>query len=1427
MWGRGSELGQRAGRLGMMLLAGRGAGIARKDRTCRLPFKISREIRWVLTLSLALGLLLGGPGLRTVTAAQPLQQQRADAQQAFAEAKRLEAQGTQESLRGAIRKYEEALRLWQTSGDARAEGITLNNIGLIYNSLGERAKAVGYFNQALLRLREVKDRREEANTLYNLGGVHVSSREPSKAVSYYDRARQIFHAAGDRSGEAAALCGLGAAHLSAHQAEKSLDYFNQALPLWQATGEHRDEAITFANLGTAYALLHNQEEALRSYGQALRLWREINDRRREALTVYYIGRVYSLSGNHEGALDHYQQALMLWQALGDRAWETAILKFIAGAYEAMGEEQQAIDYYHQAFQLSLAAKNTAGKAGTMPAPDQPTQPTLPFGKKLEELNLFEQALQQAKAGKDQRAELQALSRIGWLYHSLGQQKEALDYSSQALAVAQAVKDQHQQVVVLNHLGLICLHSGEKTNALDYLTQALDLVKRLGDRVEQFNILLNIGLAYDYLDNQMEAVKYYKQALPLAQAARNSRLEVRALTYIGRAYNQRGDTEKALECYKRAASLQQDLGDRQGEAGTLFTISEIYSLAGEPRKADDYQERALKVTRSLKVPALEIGALTKIAEFWHTLGDDQKALDYYNQALQLSQIHRIRGREAHSLMGVGLMYYGLGEYQKALDYQYRALALERETGRSERSVFSYLGLIYTALGEYQKALYYLNQAGRWDYNLLRIGKAYHEMGEYSKALDYYQQALSLASPERGPRLKGYIHSFIGRAYAALGEKGKALEYLNQALTYSRLAGDHDAETATLCDLAQIYDDLGDRRKALDYYQQALTIARTWDKHSWKANSLYGIARVQRHSGNLTEARASIEEALRINESLRTTVIIPELRTSFLAAMQSCYAFYTDLLMEFHRQHPSEGWAAAAFQASERGRARTLLEALTEARADIRQGIAPSLLDRERSLQERLNAKARSQMALLSGKDTEEQVASIRKEIEALTIELQQVQAQIRQTSPRYAALTQPQPLTPTEIQQHVLDADTLLLEYALGEERSYLWSVTPTAITSYDLPNRAEVEAAAQRVYEMLSAPSQNVKGETTEQRDLRLGRAKGQYLAAASSLSQMLLGPVASQLGKKRVVIIADGVLHYIPFGALPDPNRRTEGNESWQPLIVEHEVVNLPSASTLAVLRREVAGRKPAAKTVAVLADPVFAKDDERIKPRARQAEQQTAQPTPEPGSERILKQLAQTAASTPGELRIPRLPFTRQEAEQILALAPVGTGMKALDFAASRATVMSDRLSQYRYVHFATHGLADSERPELSTILLSLFDEQGVPQDGFLRAHEIYNLNLPAELVVLSACETGLGKQVKGEGLVSLTRGFMYAGASRVVVSLWSVSDKATAELMTKFYRKVLVEGERPAAALRAAQIEMWREPQWQAPYYWAAFTLQGEWR
>jgi CHAT domain-containing protein len=283
-------------------------------------------------------------------------------------------------------------------------------------------------------------------------------------------------------------------------------------------------------------------------------------------------------------------------------------------------------------------------------------------------------------------------------------------------------------------------------------------------------------------------------------------------------------------------------------------------------------------------------------------------------------------------------------------------------------------------------------------------------------------------------------------------------------------------------------------------------------------------------------------------------------------------------------------------------------------------------------------------------------------------------------------------------------------------------------------------------------------------------------------------------------------------------------------PLIVEHEVVSLPSASMLAALRRETAGRPRPAKAVAVLADPVFEADDPRLRARLR-GSGLPGLPSSRSGPSGTLQSgatgnLPASGSSRGAPFRVSRLAATRLEGDAIFAAAGEGMALKRTDFEASRATAMSPDLAQYRVVHFATHAVFDNDNPGLSGIMLSMFDERGRMQDGFLRLHDIYGLDLPAELVVLSACNTALGRQVSGEGLVGIVRGFMYAGAKRVVASLWKVDDEATGEMMRRFYTGMIEDKLSPAAALREAQLAMWRQPRWRAPFYWAAFGLQGEW-
>jgi CHAT domain-containing protein/tetratricopeptide (TPR) repeat protein len=912
----------------------------------------------------------------------------------------------------------------------------------------------------------------------------------------------------------------------------------------------------------------------------------------------------------------------------------------------------------------------------------------------------------------------------------------------------------------------------------------------------------------------EAIEKYREALPFFQSSGDRYRQALILNTIGGVHAQSSEFRKALEYFGQALPLWRAVRDQIREASTLNNMGGAHDVLGDLQKALEYYGQARSLFREKGNQHLEANTLNNIGKVYQDLADWQKALDSYNQALPTFRAVGDQRREAIVLHNIGVAYYGLGEQEKALEFYRQALPLQRATG---------------------------DKAGEAD-TLSSIGLSQVASGEMQRALEHYNQALLLRRAISDRVGEAFTLDYIGLAQAALGEREKALEYHQQALQVRRAAGDRRGEASALRNLGHVHTLLGQPQKALEHLGQALALFQAIGDDNGTARTRQNLARAERARGNLAEARQHIEAALSLFEQVRANAGGEQLRASYLASRQDAYQFYIALLMQMHRLEPARGHDAVALQTSERARARSLMEMLTEARADIRQGADAALLERERHLLQQLNAKAERLLPLRGRQSAQEQAAALNQEISQLEIEYQQVQAAIRQRSPHYAAITQPEPLSLKQIQEQLFDSETLLLEYSLGEEHSYLWAVTKDALASYELPKQEEINQSARQVYELLTARSRVVKGETPPQKRARLAQAEAQLQEAARGLSQMLLGPVAAELGSKRLVVVADGALQYIPFAMLPAPKdeggrmkdeKKHPSSLSPHPLIVDHEIISLPSASTLAIQRRELAGRQPAPKGVAVLADPVFQITDARLKKAASQkAEAGTesnkfvAAKETEAAATRIIEHLAEEGQAK-DRLAIPRLPFTRQEAEQILAVAPGSAHLKAMDFQANRATALSPELSQYRYLHFATHGYLDSERPGFSALVLSLVDEQGRPQAGFLRANEVYNLKLPAELVVLSACQTGLGKEVKGEGLVGITRGFMFAGAARVAVSLWSVNDRATAELMAKFYQKMLKEGARPAAALRAAQVEMWKQKQWQSPYYWAAFVLQGEWQ
>lgn len=877
-----------------------------------------------------------------------------------------------------------------------------------------------------------------------------------------------------------------------------------------------------------------------------------------------------------------------------------------------------------------------------------------------------------------------------------------------------------------------------------------------------------------------AIEKCQEALPFFQSSGEPYRAALILNVTGLLYAESSEYRKAVEFFKQSLPLFRSLNDRYGETDTLNFLGGMYDILGEPQIALSNYEQALSLAREAKNQNLESFLLNNIGKINNDLDNWQKAIEYYQQTLALARANGNKRLEAVTLHNIGISYSGsgLGEMEKALDYLQQSLVLRRSLN---------------------------DKTGEAD-TLTNIGSTYAQMNEPQKAISFYEQALPLRLAAGDRRGEGVTLDYMGIAYAALGKLDQALNYHQKALERYRASESRRNEGAALGNIGHVYGLLGDQQKAFDFHQDALAVFRALGDRENEAKMLEGMARAERGRNQLDAARKLIDESLSLTEAVRANVSGQRSRASYFSRRQDVYQFDIDLLMQLQRQDPSGAYSADALRISERSRARSFAEMLNEAHVDFREGVDADLLKKEREIRQLVNAKAQRQIQLIAQKGNPTEIETLNKEISALEDEYEQAQSAMRKSNPAYAALMQPQPLGLKEIQQ-LLDPNTALLEYSLGDERSYLWVLTQNSLKTYELPKREQIETTAKDVYDSLIARTVVKPVESPAQRQARIAQADAQFDRAAADLGRMILAPAVAEFGTKRLIVIADGALQYVPFAALSLNNHR--------PLVVEHEIVSLPSASSLAIQRQGLANRKPAPKGIAVIADPVFSISDSRLK----SGTQATAT-----SDTRIIEHLA---AGPAGQLSIRRLPFTRQEADQILSVAPPGANFKAVDFRANRSLATSGELSQYRYIHFATHGYLDTARSGLSAIVLSMVDEQGKPQDGFLRTHDIYNLKLPAELVVLSACETGLGKEIKGEGLEGLTRAFLYAGARRVVVSLWNVNDRATAALMQNFYTGMLRGNKSPAAALRAAQLRMLQTRQWQSPYFWAPFIMQGEWR
>jgi len=835
---------------------------------------------------------------------------------------------------------------------------------------------------------------------------------------------------------------------------------------------------------------------------------------------------------------------------------------------------------------------------------------------------------------------------------------------------------------------------------------------------------------------------YRNAAQIWESVGDFQLAARAETRRGSLLLGNAKTrDKAAEAFTKALDLAEASQDPSQIGHALHQLGGALMELDQRETAQPFLERALEIWRAEKSSREEGILLNDLALLYERQGQIHLAIELYTQSVEIWQALAILRFEATARTNLGTLYLGVGDRRQAIIHYRRSL----------------------------KLLQGLEADSQRAWIEIRLGDALLVVEGPDAALAYYQRALQTYRDQKNAMGEAFALNSIGLAEREAQRPRPAIEALMRSLSIYRQLGKLREGSATTTNLASALEDLGQFERARKLFLQALAWARKTGTDQTVVESLYGLARVDRARLDRPSALEWLSMALALLEEQRRQPSQSTQRSSFLEVRLEISELMVELLIESEEQLTPRGPFAAAFEVSERYRARGFLDTLRQAPrkaardAPIEAKLAEVATEINRLHLNRLNAKAASSHLPATPYD------------EALTLVLgryHQLEAELFEvddTPMSWPSLE--------NARSELIEPGTLLLAYFLAKERSFVWSISQRGVSFHELPPRAEIDLTAREVLSRVRQASDPV-----QQDALRL---------ALLEASRQLLAPLSDELDQATsLIVIPSGSLKGLPFAALPHPKRPLS------PLVAELEMVYMPSVAALAELRHH--SRRPNREGLAILSDPVVGPADARFHGISPQS----------------------------GGISLPRLEYSAKESERIVASAAAGSPvLVASGFGAERNLLMSGKLSSFRFLHFAGHGFEDEEWPELSSLLVSAYAEDGKVQDGFLRAYEIRRLHIPAELVTLSACETASPKIAGAEGMFGLSRSFFDAGAQHVLMSLWPVHDAATAELMSRFYRYLLEEGETPSRALHLAQRSMWADSNWPEPFFWAAFVLYGD--
>jgi CHAT domain-containing protein/Flp pilus assembly protein TadD len=950
-----------------------------------------------------------------------------------------------------------------------------------------------------------------------------------------------------------------------------------------------------------------------------------------------------------------------------------------------------------------------------------------------------------------------------------------------------------------------------------------------------DIEFKMGRSNRRLGNYDAAIKLLNDALKLHTKIGDQKGLGFDLTEIGVAHQRQGNYEEALTWSNKAITVHEEIQNFVGIAKTNDTFAQVYYRKGDLDQALLYGEKSLAAAQKGDDREFLGVVYSNLGQTYYNSGDHARALECYKNGREIAEeIHDLNGM-ATNLANSALVYWDQGELNQAAEDLENAGAIFKEVGNRPLLANNFFNLAYIELekGNYTKALESFHQAysmakklddkglaaaalhgtadveqelGNYESallhveqslqlskqigeksgeseSLLTLGSISSNQGKNRSALEYFKKALQL---DREAGYQRTIHMrlrAIGAAYAKMGNLDLAIETMKEAILLEEQSSQKFEMSMSLSVLGSIYRQKKDFDAANAALDQSMELAKDSGNSYYRWSTFYNKGLIARDLGINGEAEDWLKKAVEEIERQRERAGLPEQRSAFL---ENRLDVYEDLIAFLIRA----GKPSDAYQYAQRSKSRSFLDSLSEARIDPQAGMDSKQYNAKRRLLAkllRLNQQIKKERE--QEKPDPNKIQQLTKTQTDIEQEYVRLLSEIRQQNPRFAEIQQPRIYSLTEAQT-LLDSQSVLLDYFVGKKESYVFAITGSGYQLYSLPPEIKLNPQVQEILKTLQKPEP--VWETTE-------AAHSHYIKAARNLyAQVLQTSESVWREKKQIIIAADGPLNYLPFETLLTSKVETAKIDfSKLPYFaLNHEVQYVPSISAFSAILQNVAAshEKPERDWIA-FADPL-GKD--------LNAQKGTGNPV-------VRKWNSSLTA----------LPYARAEVDAISKMYPKEKTSILFGKDASESNAKTMNLESFDTIHFASHGLIDEERPQLSSVVLNA----GSPQeDGYLTMREVFDLKLNADLVVLSACKTGLGKKIRGEGVSSLARAFFCAGAASVLVSLWNVNDHSTSEFMTDFYRNRLERKMTKTEALKEARVKMIHSSKYSHPYYWSPFILIG---